>query len=275
MQQEFNQTQIDQAIKSVQQKIGNIKVDTAVICGSGLAGLTDGMVIQSSVSFTDIVGFPDCKVAGHKGQLVVAQHQKKTVIVMQGRLHLYEGLPPQIYLLYLGLLKGLGVKQLIITNAVGGIRQDLVPGDIVVLQDQINLTGKSPLVGLSSTTGGQFVGMEHCFSQDLNHKIESAAHQVGLSLKQGVYLGTLGPNFETPAEIKAFAVLGGDVVGMSTVLEVIAARYFEISVAGLSIITNHAAGISEEKITHDLTLSTARSACQKVIQLIQKTLEVI
>lgn len=265
---------IDDAVGSIRAVIGDVAPKYAVICGSGMADLADGLQLVAEVNFSDISGFPDCSVQGHRGSLALVKFKDSYLIIMRGRLHLYEGLSPQVYMLYLGLLHGLGVNKLLITNAVGGIRADLSPGSMVLITDHINQTGMSPLVGLKSANGAQFVNMERCYDEDIGSGLQQAANRLGFELKTGTYLGTLGPNFETPAEVSAFKTLGADVVGMSTVLEVIAARYYGLRVGVLSVVTNYAAGISDEYISHDLTLARAQETCGQVVKLIYEYLGV-
>ena len=209
---------------------------TAIVLGSGLGSFADGIENPTVIPYTDIPHFPRPTVEGHSGRLVIGA----TAAVMQGRVHAYEGYNPDEVTFPIRVLGRLGITTLIVTNAAGGIRLDLQQGQLVLLSDHINFTGRNPVAGPNDERlGPRFFDMTHAYSQ----RLRALAHRI-MPLAEGVYLCVSGPSFETPAEIRGFRSLGADLVGMSTVHEVIVARHMGIEVLGISCVTNMAAGIS-------------------------------
>ena len=202
-----------------------------IILGSGLDIFNQTLLF--SVEYRDIPNMPLSTVPGHKGRLDVVKVENQDVIIMRGRYHLYEGYSPKEVVFPVEILRGLGVDVLVITNASGGINDTYNPGDIMLIKDHINLTGENPLVG-----GPNFVDMKNAYSYRFREQLKSIGEELGISLKEGVYVGVKGPTYETPAEIRFFKTIGGDAVGMSTVLEVIRARSLGMEVVGISSITN-------------------------------------
>lgn len=234
------------------------KPEIGLILGSGLGFFADDRIeVEGRVPYETIEGFPVSTVPGHAGQFVYGTLDGKRVICMQGRFHYYEGYTMEQLTMPIRMMAKLGVQTLFVTNAAGGINRDYVPGDFMLLSDHINFLGTNPLIGDSSDEGVRFPDMSAVYDPDLRGKIRLAAHKIGLDLKEGVYLATTGPSFETPAEIRAFATLGADAVGMSTVPEAIVARKLGIRVIGISCITNAAAGISKTPLTHEEVSETA------------------
>ncbi len=244
-------------IESASRKLAELgRPDTAIILGSGLsqaATLTE----ENSLTFGDIPGFPVPTVIGHSGRVSVGHIRGRLVLVQRGRIHYYEGyslaevtIPVRAYAL-------LGVKNLIITNASGGIAEDFHPGDLVLISDHINMLGGNPLRGPNlDRLGPRFPDMTAAYDPELRALAKQVGRELGIELKEGVYLATMGPSYETPAEIKAFRILGADLVGMSTVPEVIAARHAGMRVLGISCVTNYAAGLTGQPLTHEEVIET-------------------
>jgi purine-nucleoside phosphorylase len=222
-------------------------VEVALILGSGLSDLADGIEEPTIVPFAEIPGFPRAErnVVGHRGRLVVGALAGRRVVAFQGRIHCYQGFTAREVSFPVRLAKAMGVKTLIVTNAAGGIAPELAVGDLVLISDHVNMMGDNALVGWPGPEGGNpFIPMRDAYDPELRAIAIEAAREVGVALvPEGVYFGLLGPSYETPAEVAMFRGLGADVVGMSTVPEVIAARALGMRVLGLSLVTNAAAGV--------------------------------
>lgn len=245
----------------------------ALILGSGLGFFADERIdIKGRVSYSDIEGFPVSTVPGHAGQFVYGTVGKKRVLCMQGRFHYYEGYTMEQVTLPIRLMASLGIQTLILTNAAGGINPDYVPGDFMMLSDHINFLGTNPLIGVHSDTGVRFPDMTHVYDPALRSAVRAWAVQNSVDLKEGVYLATTGPSFETPAEIRAFAAIGADAVGMSTVPEAIVARQQAIRVLAFSCITNLAAGISENPLSHEEVSETADRVRPQFARIVEAAL---
>lgn len=250
-------------------KLAGFKPEVALVVGSGLGGITQTVAKPVVIPYTDIPHFPKPTVAGHAGQMIFGELAGKKLIVLSGRFHYYEGRSPAEIIYPIHVVDALGVKALIVTNAAGGINPQYKPGDLMVIEDHINFMGNNPLIGGVNGDGDvKFVDMSQAYSPRLREKLDTAAEKLQIPLWRGVYLATTGPNYETPAEIKAFAWIGADAVGMSTVPEVIMARYHNIEVTGISCITNLAAGISSRKLSHDEVLEVGRSTQGKLAKLL-------
>ena len=260
-------TKIKEAEAFLEAKLAGFKPEVALIIGSGLGGITDAIANPIVIPYTDIPHFPKPTVTGHAGQMVFGTFAGKKLMLLSGRSHLYEGRPVEDVVHSVHVIDSLGVKILIVTNAAGGINPQFNPGDLMIIEDHINFMGANPLIGLENG-GIKFLDMTQAYSTRLREKLDNAAERAQLMLRRGVYLGTLGPSYETPAEVKAFAWIGADVVGMSTVLEVITARYHNIEVAGLSCITNLASGISSKKLSHEEVLATGKATQDKLVKLL-------
>ena len=241
----------------------------AVILGSGLSGFADILDNQKSILYKDIPNFPQSTVSGHKGELIKGYIGGNEVICLNGRFHLYEGYNPTIIQDVIHILKELGVKLLVVTNAAGSLRLDMAPGSIMLINDHINFSARNPLVGPNNDEyGSRFPAMNNAYPINIRQKCKNIAKNLNIELKEGTYFYVLGPNFETSAEIKAFRILGGDAVGSSTVPEVIAAVHSSIEVLGLSVITNYGAGMVNNTPSHGETLSEASKASDKLVQLV-------
>lgn len=257
-------TRLDYATAWVRGKT-DARPAVGVILGSGLGAFAERLGGATVIPYAEIPGFPQVRVAGHAGRLVVGQLATADgglpVAAMQGRVHAYEGWPAAEVAFPARVLCGLGVKALLVTNAAGGVDPTLAPGDLVRITDHLNLSGLNPLVGLNEDRlGPRFPDLSDAYDPRLGALLEEAAAAAGVALRRGVYAGMLGPSYETPAEIRMLRALGAGLVGMSTVHEVIAARHQGVPVAGLSVVTNPAAGLSAARLTHDEVQATADRA---------------
>jgi purine-nucleoside phosphorylase len=232
-----------------------------LILGSGLGSFADQFDDAMAIPYGDLPLFPRSSVAGHAGQLVLGRVAGQSVAAMQGRVHFYEGFSPAEVVFPVRVLCALGIRSLVVTNAAGGIRGDLLAGDLMAITDHINLSGWNPLVGSNDERlGPRFPDMSAAYDESLTAKLGQSAAACGVNLKKGVYAILSGPSYETPAEIRALRVLGADAVGMSTVPEVLAARHMGVRVVGLSCITNLAAGVGDRPLTHEDVAATAARA---------------
>ena len=227
----------------------------AVVLGSGLGTLVDQVTDQVRVPYGELAGFPASSVTGHAGELVAGYLGREPVIMLSGRSHYYEKGDARAMRLPLQVLAGLGVHSLILTNSAGSVREDMPPGSVMQITDHINYSGMNPLIGEESDD--RFVGMTNAYDADLSLAMRNAAIRCGLPLFGGVYMWFSGPSFETPAEIRMARILGADAVGMSTVPEVILARYLGLRVAAASVVTNYAAGMTGAELSHEETKDVA------------------
>lgn len=229
-----------------------------MILGSGLGDYADTLEDRVSIPFGDIPNFPVPTVPGHSGALVFGRKQGVEVVVLQGRIHYYEGLPMQELTLPVRVLAELGVRTLLLTNAAGGVNLGFHPGDLMLISDHINYSGANPLIGPNlDAFGPRFPDMSDLYNAELRRAIREKAAAAGIGLQEGVYAMYSGPNYETPAEIRMFRILGADAVGMSTVPEALVAGHCGMRVAGVSCITNMAAGVLPQKLSHAEVMETA------------------
>jgi len=260
--------EIERGVAAIRAAVPGAFPKTALILGSGLGPLADKMGDVRDVPYGEIPGFPVPTVAGHQGRLRVGTLAGQPLACMQGRLHAYEGHPAQAIATPIRILRRLGVERLILTNAAGGLRPHLTAGTLMLVEDHINFAGLNPLVGPNDeSVGPRFPDLTRAYDPALRARFEAAARESGVKLERGVYVWALGPSFETPAEIRMFANLGADAVGMSTVPECIAAVHCGMRVAALSVITNLAAGFSDAPLTHEETLAEAAKAYDRVEKL--------
>ena len=249
---------------------------TAIVLGSGLGRFASALSGAISIPYGDIPGFSRSTVVGHSGNLIAGEMSGQRIAVMQGRIHAYEGHSGAAIATPIRILKRLGVERLILTNAAGGLRLEMAPGSLVIIEDHINFSQFNPLIGPNDDSfGPRFPDMTDPYDPDLRTMLEQAARETGVVVKKGVYMFAMGPNFETAAEIRMYSKLGADIVGMSTVPECLVARHCGMKVAGISIVTNHAAGIASEPLTHAETLATAELAGQGLEQLLRAFLHKI
>ena len=254
--------------------------DTAVILGSGLGGYAEKLADRAVMGYEEIPGFPKSTVENHKGELVFGtvggageNGVCKPVLVMNGRFHFYEGYEMEDTAYPIGVFYLLGIKKIIITNAAGGINLTFHPGDLVCVYDHIKLTSESPARGENiSGFGPRFFDMQSVYSKELIKKAKECALKSGFALKEGVYAYMSGPQYETPAEIRMLRAMGADLVGMSTVAEVIQAARCEIKILCISCVTNYAAGMKNEPLTHGEVVEAGEEISQKFKQLIDNIL---
>jgi xanthosine phosphorylase len=240
-----------------------------MILGSGLSSLADQITNSVSIPYQAIPGLQGGNVAGHASLLVFGYLNDIPVVCLRGRLHLYEGISYEPIRILVRIVKHMGCTALIVTGAAGSLREDVGAGEVMMITDHINLHPGNPLVGPNDESmGPRFFGMEDAYDVGLQGIMSAAAEKLDIPLHKGVYISTLGPSFETPAEIRAFKILGADAVGMSVVPEVLIARHCGMHVACLAAITNAAAGLSQEKITHEGTLHFGEMAALRLTKLI-------
>ena len=244
-----------------------------VILGSGLGSLVDIMEEKTVIPYQEIPNFPQSSVAGHAGNLVIGRMGKEIIIAMQGRFHFYEGFTMKEVTYPIYVMKLLGVKNLIVTNACGGINRAFVPGDLMLLTDYINMLGNNPLIGENDERlGVRFPDMSEAYSLELLAKAEETAKALGIAYQKGVYAIFSGPCYETAAEIRAYERLGADAIGMSTVPETIVANYLGMKVLGIACITNMATGIAKEKHTQVEVVRIAKESSSKLCAWVEKLL---
>jgi purine-nucleoside phosphorylase len=242
-----------------------------IVLGSGLGAFASELQGATAISFADIPHFPQSTVPGHSGRLVLGTIANVPVAVMQGRVHAYEGYSSDEVTFPIRVLGRMGVAQVVLTNAAGGINPAFKQGQLVLLSDHINLTGRNPIAGANDDRfGPRFFDMSEAYSARLRTVAHDAARAMDFRLDEGVYLSVLGPSFETPAEIRAFATLGADLVGMSTVQETIAARHMGIEVLGISCVTNMASGIQKEPLSHEEVMETGRAVEAQLAELLTR-----
>jgi len=245
------------------------KLDVAIVLGSGLGGLGDRIENPIEIPYGDIPNFPLSTVEGHKGQLIIGDLGNKKIIAMQGRFHYYEGYPLEDVVFPIRTILGLGVKNLIVTNAAGGVDENFVAGDLMLIEDHINLTGKNPLIGKNlDQLGPRFLDMTSAYDKELMDLAMNTADKLDIELKKGIYMWLTGPTYETPAEVRMARTLGASAVGMSTVPEVIIARHEGIRVLGISCITNMAAGILDKPLNHEEVIETSLLVKDKFEELV-------
>lgn len=235
-----------------------IRPKIGLILGSGLGVLAEKISEAEKIAYEDIPGFPVSTVSGHAGQLVLGSLNGSQVLAMQGRFHYYEGYSLSEVTLPIRVMKALGVETIIVTNAAGGINEQFKNGDLMLIRDHINLTFRNPLVGKNEEAWGpRFPDMSEAYNASLRALAVEVANELGIRLQEGVYVGVVGPSYETPAEIRMMRALGADAVGMSTVPEVIVARHADMRVLGISCVTNMAAGILDQPLSHEEVMATA------------------
>jgi purine-nucleoside phosphorylase len=242
------------------------------VLGSGLGFLADAVEEPVAVPFTEVPGLPAAGVEGHQGRYVAGVLEGRRVLIQAGRFHVYEGRPLDIVVAPVRIAARMGVERLLLTNAAGGVNRRLSPGDIMLIDDHLNLMGRNPLVGPVREMDDRFPDMTAPYDREYQEVARTVAAGLGLHLARGTYAAVTGPSYETPAEVRMIATLGGDAVGMSTVPEVIAARARGMRVLAFSLITNHAAGISPEPLSHEEVLEAGREAAGRFEALVRGVL---
>ena len=260
---------VQEAAEAVRSKVRHVP-DIAVVLGSGLGDFAATLADPVSMPYGQLPNWPSVGVAGHGGRLVVGTVQRRTVVALAGRSHAYEGHDLGTITFAVRVLGCLGVKTLILTNAAGGINAAFAPGDVMVIDDHINLTGLNPLVGRNEDRfGPRFPDMTQVYASRLRAVADQAGAALEMQLPHGVYAALTGPSYETPAEIRYLRAIGADAVGMSTVSEAIVARHMELDVLGLSCITNMAAGVLPGRLSHEEVLETTRRMRGRFMALLE------
>ncbi len=254
----------------------DIVPEIAIVLGSGLGELADKIDIKCIIDYRNIEGFPISTAPSHRGRFVFGEMEGKKVVLMQGRVHLYEGYSAKHIAFPIRLMRLMGAKKLILTNAAGGINKDLKPGDFMMISDHISCFVDSPLIGKNiDFLGNRFPDMSNAYDIELQKTIKEVAINNSIPLKKGVYCQLKGPQFETPAEIKMISALGADAVGMSTAIETIAAVHCGFKVCAISLITNYACGILDKKLSGEEVVETADSVSQNFEKLIKEIVKSI
>ena len=250
----------------------SLRPTIGLVLGSGLGGYADTLEEAVRIPYSEIPNFPVPTIPGHSGALVFGRKCGQEVVVLQGRIHYYEGLTQREITLPIRVLAALGIKTVVLTNACGGVNLGFKPGDLMLISDHINFSGANPLIGPNMDEFGvRFPDMSDLYTASLRAKIKETAQKAGISLQEGVYAMYSGPNYETPAEIRMFRIMGADTVGMSTVPEAIVAGHCGMQVVGISCVTNMAAGVLPVKLSHAEVTETAnrvKEVFQKLIDLI-------
>ena len=245
----------------------------AVILGSGLGGLSKKMGDAVRIPFVDIPGFPEATVVGHEGAVIVGTIGGREILALSGRFHIYEGHPAALAAFPVRVFHALGARDLFVSNAAGGISPKLAVGDLMMISDHLNLMGTNPLVGDLQAGDTRFPDMTDAYDPGFRRILRTTAEKLGITLREGVYAGLLGPSYETPSEVKMLRMLGADAVGMSTVPEVIVARALGMRVAGVSCITNAAAGVTGSALSHAEVLATTNRVSAAFESLVTEFLE--
>ena len=257
-------TETDKAVAFVRERIGEQK-RLGLVLGSGLGGLAHALQDPVSIPYAQIPNFPLSGVASHAGALIAGHLDGAPLLLLAGRVHYYEHGNAHAMKLPIETLKGLGVETLLLTNAAGSLRKDVPPGSASLITDHINFSGINPLIGMQGNA--RFVDLSNAYDPALCARIRDAAKSSGAQMHEGVYVWFSGPSFETPAEIRAVRVLGGDLVGMSTVPEVILARFAGLRVGAVSLVTNYAAGMEAEELSHAMTMKVAAQGEDNIMKL--------
>jgi purine-nucleoside phosphorylase len=245
--------------------------EVGIVLGSGLSGLADDLEDAVSIPFDELPGWPAATAPGHVGRLLLGHLGGRPVVMLQGRFHLYEGNAPGLVIQPVLLFGRLGAKVVVLTNAAGGLDPSFGPGTLMVISDHINLTGLNPLIGRNADSiGERFTDLTDAWSARLRQRLHAAGAAEGVELAEGIYVGLTGPNYETPAEVRMLAGLGGHAVGMSTVMEAIAARWAGLEVCGFSLVTNAGAGYTGEPLTHEEVLAAGAEAGPRLGRVIRR-----
>lgn len=268
--------QVQETARTIRDRAGSLSPKVGIILGSGLGDFADGFEGKVVIPYEDLPHFPRSSVPGHAGRLVLGRVRGEPVVAMQGRVHVYEGHSPAQVAFPARVLCALGLHSLVVTNAAGGVNLGFQVGDLMVITDHLNLSGSNPLNGPNDDRlGPRFPDMTTAYPEALRAQLLDSAARVGVALKQGVYAILAGPSYETPAEIRMLRTLGADAVGMSTVPEVIAANHMGVRVAGVSCITNLAAGIGGKPLSHEEVAETAQQVKGRFTRLLEDFLPTV
>ena len=262
---------LNDAAEAFRRHLPDLRVSRAVICGSGWSGVVDDVRVLDVLSFDEIPGFGAPGVVGHKGELALCEDDGERVLIFKGRRHFYEGEGWTPVAVPIRLCLEAGVRELLLTNSAGAVNEEFEVGDLMILTDHLNLMGDNPLVGAHDPTWGpRFPDLTHVYGEEGRAKLLRAAETAGLTLRRGVYCATRGPVYETPAEVRAWATLGADAVGMSTVPEAVLAHAAGLRVSGVSCMTNFAAGISPRPLSHEEVTDTTARAMPRMRALLRE-----
>ncbi|HEY6089735.1 MAG TPA: purine-nucleoside phosphorylase [Gemmatimonadaceae bacterium] len=256
MKTEYSTEAAVKAAKAIRKRAPSQQPGVGIILGSGLGGLSRSIVDAVRIPFGEIPEFPEVTVAGHEGAVIVGSLGGREIVALSGRFHVYEGHPAALAAFPVRVFHALGARDLFVSNAAGGISARLAVGDLMMISDHLNLMGTNPLVGEAQEGEIRFPDMTDAYNPGLRWLLRTTAETLGITLREGVYAGLLGPSYETPSEVKMLRLLGADAVGMSTVPEVIVARALGMRVAGVSCITNAAAGVTGSALSHAEVLET-------------------
>lgn len=265
----MDMTNAESYAEFIKEKIGAFKPEVAVVLGSGLGDVFNGAEIIADINYSDIPDFPVSTVSGHKGRFIFLRLENKNLVVMQGRIHYYEGYSIQQAVTPICVMKLLGAETLILTNASGGINPQFNAGDLMIITDHISSFVPSPLIGKNNDSYGErFPDMSNIYNKLLISKIEESAKGNNISMQKGVYVQASGPNYESPAEVRMFGLLGADAVGMSTACEAMVANYLGMAVCGISMVSNKAVGLSDIPVTHEEVKRVASEASDRMGKII-------
>ncbi|WP_010650769.1 purine-nucleoside phosphorylase [Oceanobacillus massiliensis] len=271
----MNRTELLEASSYVKRQLKETP-KIGLILGSGLGVLGDEIEEPIVIPYSDIPHFPESTVAGHKGQLIAGNLEGKQVIAMQGRFHYYEGYSMEQVTFPVRVMKDLGIESIIVTNAAGGINESFNPGDLMLITDHINNMGNNPLIGKNDEElGPRFPDLSQSYDREYIRYAEECAKEIGIQIQKGVYIGNTGPTYETPAEVRMLRAFGGDAVGMSTVPEVIVSRHAGIRVLGISCISNMAAGILDQPLTHHEVMETTERVRENFLTFVKKIISTL
>ena len=262
--------EIKESSEFIKNQIKDIPV-VAIVLGSGLGRFTDGVEIEKTIPYSEIPHFKTPTVEGHSGELIFAKVGNNPIVALRGRIHMYEGHSAHEASFAVRVLANLGVKNLILSNASGAVNTDYRPGQLILVKDHINFTGQNPLVGENlEQLGPRFPDMGQTYTSSLRELAKEVGNEMSIDLREGIYCGVLGPSYETPAEIRMIRTLGGDLVGMSTVVEAIAANHAQMNILCLSCVTNMAAGILDEELTHEDVKNQANIVTKNFSELVTR-----
>lgn len=253
----------------IKDKIGNFKPELAVVLGSGLGDIFGNAEIIADIEYSNIPDFPVSTVSGHRGRFIFLRIENKNIVVMQGRIHYYEGYTMQQAVTPVCVMRLLGADTLILTNASGGINPQFNAGDLMIITDHISSFVPSPLIGENNDSYGErFPDMSNIYNRELISKIECSAQENNIAMQRGIYLQASGPNYESPAEVRMFGLLGADAVGMSTACEAMVANYLGMRVCGISMVSNKAVGLTDTPVTHEEVKRVAKASSEKMGKII-------
>ena len=259
------------ALEAAVRARSNLIPRVGIVLGSGLGGLADQLDDTVAIAFAELPGWPSATAPGHVGRLLLGRLGGTPVVMLQGRFHVYEGNDPGLVVQPVLLFRRLGAEILVLTNAAGGVDPSFGPGTLMIIADHLNLTGRTPLLGANADAiGPRFQDLTDAWSPRLRSALKAAGESEGVPLEEGIYAGLLGPQYETPAEVRMLRTLGADAVGMSTVLECIAARWAGLDVCGVSLVTNAGAGYSGEALSHEEVLAAGAEAGPRLARVIRR-----